>query len=81
VALLVNFEISIREALALLVLFALQFLPFFQDFQGLMVFTGVYLVLGIVVLLLRRREIQTVIARAREHGRRGPANVVSPGVE
>ena len=70
VTLLVNFEISIREAVALLGLFALQFLPFFQEFQGLMLFSGVYLVLGIALLVRRRGDIPTVIARAREHGSR-----------
>jgi cation:H+ antiporter len=72
VTLLVNFEISIREALALLGLFALQFLPFFQDLQGLLLFTGVYLVLGVLILLVRRGEIPAVVARAREHSRRSP---------
>ncbi|MFB6311291.1 MAG: sodium:calcium antiporter [Salinirussus sp.] len=68
VTLLVNFEISIREAVALLGLFAFQFLPFFQTYDGLMLFSGLYLVLGIAILIWRRDDIPTVFARAREHG-------------
>jgi cation:H+ antiporter len=66
VTLLVDFEISIREAVALLGLFALQFLPYFQDFQGLMLYSGLYLVLGAAVLLRRRADLPVVVARARE---------------
>ncbi|MFW6448803.1 MAG: hypothetical protein ACOC0X_04605, partial [Halobacteriota archaeon] len=72
VTLLVNFEISIREAVALLGLFALQFHPFFQDFEGLILFSGLYLVLGVALLVWRRDEIPTVIAKAREHARKQP---------
>ncbi len=68
VTLLVNFEISIREAVALLGLFALQFLPFFQDFRGLMLFSVLYLALGVTLLIWRRGDIPTVIKRAKEHG-------------
>jgi len=77
VTLLVNFEISIREAVALLGLFALQFLPFFQDFEGLMLFSGMYLVLGVAVLVWRRDDILTVFARAREHARKQPSEAHS----
>ncbi|MEE6209428.1 sodium:calcium antiporter [Salarchaeum sp. III] len=69
VTLLVNFEISLREAVALLGLFALQFLPFFQDFRGLVLFSGFYLALGVALLVHRRDDIPTVFARAREHAR------------
>lgn len=79
VTLLVNFEISIREAVALLGLFALQFLPLFQDFQGLMLFSGLYLVLGVAVLIWRRDDIPTVFARAREHGGNRPSSAFSSG--
>jgi cation:H+ antiporter len=78
VTLLVNFEISIREAIALLGLFAIQFLPYFKDFEGLLLFSGVYLVLGIALLVLRRGEIPTVLAHAREHGS-GRSRAVSEG--
>ncbi|MFB6300420.1 MAG: sodium:calcium antiporter [Halobacteriales archaeon] len=67
VTLLINFEISVREAIGLLGLFALQFLPFFQQFEGLMVFSGVYLVLGIGLLIRRRHHIPTVLERVRQH--------------
>jgi len=78
VTLLVNFEISIREAVALLGLFALQFLPQFQDFQGLMLFSGLYLVLGIAILIWRRNDIPTVFARAREHASGQSSGAHSP---
>ncbi|MFB6081590.1 MAG: sodium:calcium antiporter [Halanaeroarchaeum sp.] len=77
VTLLVNFELSIREALALLGLFALQFLPSFQDFQGLLLFSGLYLGLGVAVLIWRRDDIPTVFARAREHAGTRPSGAAS----
>ncbi|MFB6307710.1 MAG: sodium:calcium antiporter, partial [Haloarculaceae archaeon] len=67
VTLLVNFEISLREAVALLGLFALQFLPAFQSFEGLLLFSGVYLVLGAVVLVRRRSDLPVVVERAKQH--------------
>jgi len=73
VALLVDFEISVREALALLGLFALQFLPVFQDFRGLVLFSGLYLVLGVALFVRRRADALTVVSRAREHARAGVA--------
>jgi cation:H+ antiporter len=69
VTLLVNFEISIREAVVLLGLFGLQFLPFFQSFEGLMAFSAVYLVLGIAMLVLRRNDLPTVVEHARHHAK------------
>jgi len=72
VTLLVNFEISVREALALLGLFALQFLPLFQTFEGLMLFSGVYLLLGAAVLVRRRGDLPVVVERARHHAGRQP---------
>jgi cation:H+ antiporter len=77
VALLVFFEISIREAVALLGLFALQFLPFFQDFEGLMLVSGVYPVLGIALLIRRRRDLPIVVHRARHHGSRTSTETTS----
>lgn len=59
--LLIDFEISVNVAVVLLGLFALQFLPFFQDFEGLMLFSGVYLLLGIVLLIRRRGDLATVV--------------------
>lgn len=82
VALLVNFEISIREAVTLLGLFALQFLPFFQDFEGLLLFSGVYLALGIALLVRRCSDIPPVVDRARHHTSRGstePSSSVTSG--
>jgi len=82
VTLLVNFEISVREAVALLALFALQFFPYFQTFEGLIAFSAVYLVLGVAVLVLRRDDIPTVVARARHHASGAtddPAHETVPG--
>ena len=67
VTLLVDFEISVGEALSLLGLFALQFLPVFQNREGLLVFSGVYLVLGAAVLVRRRADLPVVVERARRH--------------
>ena len=58
--LLVDFEISVREALALLGLFAVQFHPYSQSYQGLLLFSGVYVVLGVVVLGVRRDDLRAV---------------------
>ena len=68
VALLVNFEISVREALALLGLFALQFLPYFQVYEGLLLYSGVYLLLGFIVLVRRRGDLRSMLYTARRHG-------------
>jgi len=76
VTLLIDFEISLREALALLGLFALQFAPVFQDFEGLMLFSGIYLVLGTVVLVRRRRYLPVLVNRAREQVQGGSASSV-----
>jgi cation:H+ antiporter len=70
VTLLIDFEISIREALALLGLFALQFLPVFQSFEGLLAFSVVYLLLGVGVLVRRQGKLPTLLEYARRHSRR-----------
>jgi cation:H+ antiporter len=70
VALLASVEISTREAVALLGSFALLFLPLSQDFEERMLFTGVYLVLGIALLVRRRSDIPTVVDRVRHYGSR-----------
>jgi len=67
VVLLVDFEISVREAAALLGLFGLQFLPYFQDFEGLVLFSGVYLALGVALLVHRRSHLPVVVDQARQH--------------
>ncbi|MFB6219296.1 MAG: sodium:calcium antiporter [Halobacteriaceae archaeon] len=71
VTLLVNFEMSVREALVLLALFALQFLAPFQSFEGLLLYSGVYVVLGAAVLVARRRALPEVLRQARRHARPG----------
>ncbi|WP_248897390.1 sodium:calcium antiporter [Haloplanus halobius] len=74
-ALLVNFEISIREALVLLFLFLTQVLSEFllirrllelpiSDYELLLVFTGVYLVLGIGLFVARRKAAARLLRQA-----------------
>ncbi|MDY6818455.1 MAG: sodium:calcium antiporter, partial [Halobacteriales archaeon] len=67
ITLLVNFSISIREALALLGLFLAQFYPAFQDYQGLLLYSALYVTLGIAVLILRRQQLPQVVVMAKRH--------------
>ena len=73
-ALLVDFEISVREALALLVLFlsqvGLEFLLIrglldagITDYQLLLAFTGLYLVLGTALFVARREALGRLLRR------------------
>jgi cation:H+ antiporter len=74
-AILSNFEISVREAIGLLVLFVSQVLIEFLVIRDaislalsshdiLLVYTGVYLVLGTALFLTRRRAVATLLVRA-----------------
>ncbi|MDY6780188.1 MAG: sodium:calcium antiporter, partial [Halobacteria archaeon] len=47
---LVNLTISVREALALLILFTIQLYPAFHHYEALIGFSAVYIVLGTVLL-------------------------------
>ncbi len=67
VTLLLDYALSVREALALLGLFAAQFYPAFQQYEGLLLFSALYVVLGFVVLVARRRELPRVVASARQY--------------
>ncbi|MFB6136123.1 MAG: sodium:calcium antiporter, partial [Halobacteriaceae archaeon] len=67
VTLLFDFKMSVREALALLGLFLAQFYPAFQRYEGLLVFSALYVVLGLGVLLVRRRQLPRVVEAARRH--------------
>ncbi|QLG26123.1 sodium:calcium antiporter [Halorarum halophilum] len=67
VTLLLNFEISIREALALLGLFLAQFYPAFQRYEGLLLYSAFYVVLGLGILVLRRRHLPRVAASVRRY--------------
>ena len=71
VALIIDFRLSIREALALLGLFGLQFLPALQRYEGLILWTWVYVALAVVILIRRRRWLPQVVTvvRARANGR------------
>jgi cation:H+ antiporter len=74
-AILSNFEISVREAVALLVLFVSQVLLEFlligdvlalplSSHDLLLVYTGIYLVLGTALFVRRRRAVATLLGRA-----------------
>jgi len=75
ISLLVNFEISVREAVVLLVLFLTQVLSEFllirgilelpiSDYQLLLVFTGIYIVLGLVLFVARRKALGSIIRQS-----------------
>jgi cation:H+ antiporter len=72
ISLLVNFEISVREAIVLLVLFLTQVLSEFllirgllelpiSDYQLLLVFTGIYIVLGTALFVARRNALGSIV--------------------
>jgi cation:H+ antiporter len=72
ISLLVNFEISVREAIVLLVLFLTQVLSEFllirgvlelpiSDYQLLLVFTGVYIVIGTALFVARRHALGSIV--------------------
>lgn len=73
IALLVNFEISVREALTLLALFGSQVLiefliirevPFpLTDYQFLLAFSAIYVALGVGLLVRRRRHLRVLVER------------------
>jgi cation:H+ antiporter len=73
IAILVNFEISVREALALLVLFLSQVLLEFAIIRGvslplssyelLIAYTGVYVALGAALFVARRGELRGLFER------------------
>ena len=80
ISLLVNFEISAREAIVLFVLFISQVLLEFaliQDYlvlpidarQLLLVYTGIYLVAGIALFVKRRRSLGLLFQEAGDAGR------------
>ncbi|MGZ0746690.1 sodium:calcium antiporter [Haloparvum sp. AD34] len=65
VTLLINFTISVREALLLLGLFLAQFYPTFQSYEGLLAYSALYLLLGLAVLVKRRRQLPVLVRTAR----------------
>ncbi|WP_423750674.1 sodium:calcium antiporter [Salinirarus marinus] len=66
VTLLLDFSISIREAVALLGLFLAQFYPAFQQYEGLLLYSGLYVVLGVALLVARRRHLPRVVDQVRD---------------
>ncbi|WP_049936927.1 sodium:calcium antiporter [Haloplanus natans] len=75
ISLLVNFEISVREAIVLLVLFLTQVLSEFllirgilelpiSDYQLLLGFTGIYLVLGLALFVARRKALGSILRQS-----------------
>ncbi|WP_266075977.1 sodium:calcium antiporter [Haladaptatus caseinilyticus] len=76
---LVNFNISIREAVALLGLFLVQLFPSFHHYEALIGFSVVYIVLGLLLLAYRREEFQLLVGRVYRRikgGERSPAEQV-----
>lgn len=65
-ALLVDLRISVREALALLILFVVQLYPMFHEFHWLLVFSGIYMALGTVLLIQRRAHLLALVGFVRE---------------
>jgi cation:H+ antiporter len=74
IAVLVNFEISVREALVLLALFLSQVVLEFllirdaiaiglSSYELLLVYTGIYLVLGIGLFVVRRHALGGILRR------------------
>ncbi|QLD90882.1 sodium:calcium antiporter [Natronomonas salina] len=74
IAILVNFEISVKEAITLLVLFCSQvFIEFLiirdlvafplTDYEFLLAFSGIYLVLGSVLFVRRRKALAALFRR------------------
>ncbi|WP_338730119.1 sodium:calcium antiporter [Haladaptatus sp. DJG-WS-42] len=72
IALLVNFEISVREAIALLVLFVSQVVIEFllireaitlsiSSYELLLAYTGLYIVLGVGLFVARRRAFRGIL--------------------
>ncbi len=83
VTLLLNFSISIREALLLLALFLAQFYPAFQQYDGLLLFSTVYAILGLAVLVRRRRQLPRLarVVSHYVHGREGDPPVAESAPE
>lgn len=74
-SLLINLELSVREALALLVLFVSQVVIEFLLLRGLvalpvssyellLVFSGVYVFLGTILLFVRRRSLRRLVRQS-----------------
>jgi len=81
IAVLINFNISAREAVALLVLFLTQVVVEFalirewvalpiSSHDLLLAYTAVYILLGVALFARRREELKWVVSRARAAGRR-----------
>ena len=74
IAVLVNFEISVREALVLLLLFLSQVVIEFlmirdaiaigiSSYELLLVYTGIYIVIGVALFVLRRHALAGILRR------------------
>ncbi len=67
VTLILDLTMSTREALGLLALFLIQFYPPLQQTAGLLLFTGVYVALGLALLIKRRRHVPRIASLVKEH--------------
>lgn len=68
-SLLLNFHISAREAVGLLVLFLAQLHPAFHHYEALLAFSAVYIVLALVLFARRRADLQRLLRMVSAHAR------------
>ena len=66
-AILVNFDISVKESLALLVLFLAQLHPSFHHYEALLGFSALYLVLAFALFWHRRDHLGRLLRMTRRH--------------
>lgn len=65
IAILLDFDISAREALMLLTLFGIQLLPVFHTYPSLIGFSLLYITLGSVLVIQRRHHVRRLIRLTR----------------
>jgi len=68
-AILVNFNISVKESIALLALFLAQLHPSFHHYEALLAFSALYMVLGLALFWHRRADLQRLIRMTTRHAR------------
>ncbi|MFB6071811.1 MAG: sodium:calcium antiporter [Halobacterium sp.] len=66
-AILVNFTISAREALALLALFLAQLHPAFHHYEALLGFSALYIVLALALFARRSEDLQRLVRMVSVH--------------
>jgi cation:H+ antiporter len=68
-AILVSFDISVKESIALLVLFVAQLHPWFHHYEALLGFSALYMVLGLALFWYRREDLQRLLRMTTRHAR------------